>query len=313
MTPGQIVGVVLGCLAFVFFVYTIVLGCVMYSMTLKRNAIIGKLSRKNFAKNLDKYGVDYSWFDSVRKEKIIIENNGTKLCGFLIRTQKVSDKIAILNHGYFQDHKDMQPFAEFFLSKGYNVLMPDARACGESDGDVIGMGYLDRLDIKKWVETTINIFGNKCQIILFGVSMGGAAVCMSAAELLPSNVKCVIADSAYDSAYSQFAYVLRKRTLLREFPVIKIANKCAKLFGKYSLREASTIKHVAKSKLPILFIHGSKDGFVPAYMSHNLFHTLRPEMREIYISNGSDHMTSYHDNPKEYSEIVDKWLDRWVK
>lgn len=313
MTTGKIIALVAGTIAFLFFMLTVVLGIIAYFVTIQRTALIGRKMNKRFHKRIEKYGIDYSWFDENQPEKMMIENEGLKLCGFLVRAKKFSNKVAIINHGYFQNHKDMQVFAQLFLEKGYNVFMPDARAHGESEGNTVGMGWLDRKDLSAWINVMIEVFGKEAKIVLFGVSMGAATCCMTAGEQLPKNVKCVISDCVYDSAYSQFAYVLKKRTFLGEFPVIKIANRFAKWIGKYSLRDASTIKQVAKTKLPILFIHGSKDNFVPAYMSHNLFHTVKPNLREIYISNGADHLLAYKTNPKEYSDRVDKWLEKWVK
>ncbi|WP_143805201.1 alpha/beta hydrolase, partial [Oenococcus oeni] len=82
---------------------------------------------------------------------------------------------------------------------GFNVLLPDDRGHGQSMGEYISFGWLDRLDYLQWLKKIIKRVGPKSEILLFGVSMGASTVEMLSGEDLPSQVKCVIADCGYSS------------------------------------------------------------------------------------------------------------------
>lgn len=96
---------------------------------------------------------------------------------------------------------------------GFNILAPDARGHGKSEGDYIGMGYKDRLDITSYIYEIINKFSiNKPEpeILLYGCSMGAATVMMTLAEKLPNNVKACIADCGYSSVWAELSYQFKK-------------------------------------------------------------------------------------------------------
>ena len=85
----------------------------------------------------------------------------------------------------------MFTFAAYYGRQGYHVLMPDLRGCGESGGDFIGMGWPDRLDMLQWINWIIQR-DPEAQIVLHGISMGGATVMMTAGESLPPQVKAIV-------------------------------------------------------------------------------------------------------------------------
>lgn len=308
-----IVIVVLSSILAAVILLTTATGFTGYFLSLRRGNALGRRINRVYQKGIEKYACDYSWWDNQSADKLVMENDGLKQVAFLLKTETYSKKIAILLHGYFQNHKDMQPYIKMFLDNGINVLAPDARAHGGSEGKTVGMGWLDRTDILKWIEMIIQLYGPDCEIVLHGISMGAATMCITAGdENLPANVKCVISDSAFDSAYTLFSYLLR-RFLAIPFLVLPLATKFSKWMGGYDIRRANCLPHVAGTKLPILFIHGEKDRFVPTYMSSNLYHTHQPEGREIYLVAKAKHCMSYAVNPKEYTRFVMKFTRSYLK
>lgn len=166
-------------------------------------------------------------------------------------------------HGYrstgFQDMNDV---AQVYYEKGYNVLVPDLRGHGRSEGQTIGLGWLDRLDLLQWIDAILAQDG-EAEILLHGCSIGGASALMASGEKLPPQVKLIIADSSFTSVYSEFKWLLRRYT---KYPVSRfmvLANRYARRKVGYSLIRASVTRQLGSNHLPILLLHGQEDQFVP--------------------------------------------------
>lgn len=187
-----------------------------------------------------------------------------------------SHQYAVCIHGYTNGRKAMRRFAAVFHSWGYHVLLPDNRAHGDSEGKWMGMGYLDARDIVEWIGRIVQQDPN-AQIFLMGQSMGGATVMMASGLTLPSNVKFLVEDCGYTSVWEEFKVQIRKMHLPC-FPFLYIASWWCKLIAGYSFQEASSVKALARNELPILFIHGERDGFVPyAMLDQNVAATHAPK------------------------------------
>lgn len=213
-------------------------------------------------------------------------------------------------HGYRSNGKrDMAYVASQFSDEGYNVLVPDLRAHGRSSGTVIGMGWLDRLDLLQWIQEIL-AFDREAEIILFGGSMGAASVMMVSGENLPQNVKGLIADCGYTSVYGEFQTMLRSAFKLPAFPIMTLANWLAKLRVGYSLKEASSIKQLKKNTLPILFIHGTGDKFVPHQMIYQNMEATAG-VKESLLIEGAPHLSSFVYEPEHYFGTVFEFLQRY--
>jgi len=158
-------------------------------------------------------------------ELSIISNDKLKLKlhADVYQNDKAKTKWAIVTHGYTADAASMTRWARHFYEQGFHVLAPDLRGHGKSEGNYIGMGWHDRLDMLQWINEIIQIDKN-AEILLFGISMGGATVMMASGEELPPNVKVIVEDCGYSSVSEVFIYQLDDLFGLPEFPVIQAAN-----------------------------------------------------------------------------------------
>lgn len=220
-----------------------------------------------------------------------------------------SQKWVIVLHGYGYNGRMMYYVARRFYKKGYNVLVPDLRGHGISGGNYVGMGWHDRLDLIKWIKQIIKIDKN-AKIVLYGVSMGASTILMASGEKLPKNVKCIISDCAFTSAYEVFNHQLRKSKKVPVFPFLDIMNILCKIKNRYSLKQASAIKQLKKNKLPIFFIHGAIDDFVPTHMVFDLYKRANCE-KELMIVNNAGHTVSEIVERKIYWRRVTLFLDKY--
>lgn len=252
---------------------------------------------------------DLEWLlaESGYKDKYVKSNDGLKLHSYEVKNAKKTNNWVIVVHGYTSEGKLMSSFAKPFYDMGYNVLIPDLRGHGKSEGDYIGMGWDDRLDIIKWIGHILEEDKN-ANIVLHGVSMGAATVMMTSGEELPSNVKAIIEDCGYTSIKDEFSYQLKVLFNLPAFPVINAASAVCKVRAGYWIGEGSAIKQVAKSKTPMLFIHGDADDFVPYFMLDEVYNAANCKKEKLVIK-GARHAKAASTDPELYWDTIKKFID----
>lgn len=243
-------------------------------------------------------------------ERVIFSEDGLCLRGLLLKNPSQGPWV-ILCHGYMGSAEGMAVYARKFYERGYQILMPDARGHGKSEGDYIGMGWPERRDIVRWAEYLV--WKEKAEkIALVGGSMGAATVMMASGEKLPEQVRAVVEDSGYTSAWDEFHYQLKMLYHLPAFPLLYITELFARIRAGYSLREASALKQVAKCRIPILFIHGRKDSFVPYQMLQPLYGAASC-VKEYYVAENAGHTEAYRAEPVEYWNRVFGFLDKYME
>ena len=231
--------------------------------------------------------------------------------GLTLRAKKFtpaenSNRWAILVHGYGRDGRFAYDYAEEYLKCGWNVLIPDLRASGTSDGEYITMGALESRDVFDWAKK-ISDANPDAKIILHGVSMGAATALMTAA-LNPHNVVAVVEDCGYTSAYEMFAAQLEKLFGLPEFPVMTCANFVCKFKTGVKISDAAPLAVIDKISMPVLFIHGDADKLVPFEMMGRLFDACTAP-KEKFVVAGAGHADAKPSNPAAYFDKVFAFLE----
>ncbi len=222
-----------------------------------------------------------------------------------------SHRYAILIHGYMGDRTQMRDIAAVYFQWGFSTLLPDNRAHGESDGKWIGMGWLDKDDILLWIRRIVAEDRN-AEIVLHGVSMGGAAVMMASGLSLPDNVKAIAEDCGYTSVWAIFRDELKALYHLPSFPLLHSFALFSKLFAGYSPKEASSIKALKASSIPILFIHGDSDHFVGTYMLELNYSAKQGEKEKLLIHDAG-HAEAYLREPELYFSTLKAFLSNFMR
>ncbi len=220
-----------------------------------------------------------------------------------------SDLWVICVHGYQSEHSSVEDVGEAFYRQGYNVLLPDLRGHGNSEGEYIGMGLHDSLDILSWIDTILQ--GNpQGKIVLFGQSMGAATVMITAGqESLPQQVFAVVEDCGYTDSYQMMVEQLDYRYGLPEFPLMPMTNFMAEFRTDYDMRDASPMEYLKNATVPILFIHGDTDTFVLPYMLDELYNSYQGEKERLLVS-GADHVASRNVEPENYFNTLFQFVEK---
>ncbi|NOU92408.1 alpha/beta fold hydrolase [Paenibacillus sp. LMG 31456] len=253
------------------------------------------------------------WEEQAFGEWSMISNDGIKLHAYYLSADQPTNKTVILAHGYSGHAEQMRDLGRMYRdSLGFNILIPNARGHGRSEGNYIGFGWSERMDYVKWIDKVIEHTGSHAQIVLHGVSMGGATVIMTSGEDLPPNVKVIVEDCGYTSVKEQLSYQLKRMYHLPSFPLVRSTSMVAKIRAGYFFGEASALEQVKKSKTPTLFIHGDADLFVPTEMVYQLYEN-SPTQKKLFIVAGAGHGMARQTDPEGYDREVAQFIGRYVR
>lgn len=251
-------------------------------------------------------------FKTLPLEQVKMESGGNTLRAELLLPEKSNGILLIACHGARSSGLGEFAFeADYFYGGGFTVLMPEHRGCGISDGKFMGYGTHESKDTLLWLSYAKQRFPN-LQIFLLGVSMGAATVLMMSDQISPQDVKGIIADCAYTSAWDEFKYQLKTSFHLPAFPILHICDLLCRLYAHYSFKDASPVDHVKHAKVPVLFIHGKEDDFVPFYMEKELYDACGSE-KTLLAVDGAVHARSYHRNSALYEKTLNLFFEKYSR
>ncbi len=287
-----------------------------YRRTMKRNKV--KVER-----TMKMSGTDWTQYMPLMEERkahmLSVPHEEVSICSkdnlklFATHFPGKEKKIVICFHGYTsQGMSDYIGLSDYYLRKGYGMLLPDARAHGKSEGEYIGFGCLDRWDALRWIKWVIEKYGEDVQILLHGTSMGGATVLMASGLTLPKQVKGIISDCGFTSPKYVFTHVLHTMYHLPAFPMIQIADFVNKRKAGYGLDECNAAREVRKATVPILLIHGEKDFFVPCSMCEEIYENCASDVKKLIVKDAS-HAESYYKDTRAYEKALDDFIGGILK
>lgn len=269
---------------------------------------------RTYEKMYEDYPFLRPWVDSLNshdalRDTFIVADDGTRLHAYYIEAPEESDNTAVVVHGHQWCAVNMFHIAYMYNhDMRFNVLLPELRSHGESEGTHIQMGWLDRKDVRVWMDVANDIFGGNTKMTIHGISMGAATTMMVSGEPdQPDFLKCYVEDCGYTSVWDEFSFVIQHDYHLKPFPFLHIANIMCKWKYGWDFREASSLDMVKKSTKPMLFIHGMNDTYVPSPMVYELYDAKSGD-KAIWTKPGVAHTRMYHDHKEEYTQEVRKFV-----
>lgn len=219
-----------------------------------------------------------------------------------------SKRVVICFHGYTsQGMSDYIGLSDYYMKRNFSMLLVDERAHGDSEGEYIGFGCLDRMDAQGWIEWVIEKCGEDVSILLHGISMGGATVLMTSGLKLPVQVKGIVSDCGFTSAKEVFTHVLHSMYHLPAFPMIQISSLVNRKKAGYGLDDCNAAREVQKAEVPILLIHGDADTFVPCSMCEKIYENCASKKQKLIVK-GAAHAESYYKDTEAYEQALNEFI-----
>lgn len=244
-----------------------------------------------------------------RRDVLISSVDGLRLHAHVLRQDDPAHRWAVCIHGYGDAADSMGLYGRHYAEAGWNVVLPDLRGHGESEGSYVGYGWDDRLDMVAWVARIMRR-DPQANIVLHGVSMGAATALLTAGGALPSSVKAVVSDCSYTSALAILRHVFEGSDMKGPAgPAMSALRATAKRKVHFDLKNADALRAVRSSKTPTLFIHGVSDDFVPATMMADLYETAKCPKEFLWVPRAG-HARAAAEDPALYWETVDDFLRR---
>ena len=229
------------------------------------------------------------WYSKMKHlnniEKLYIHSyDKLNLAGFLIKNNiENNNKFVIICHGFGGNHFCHLDIGMGFYKLGFNVLFIDQRAYGDSEGKYSSLGWKESIDIYKWINYIVKRFSNS-NIVLWGISMGGASVMRTCSMNLPKNVKLCISDCGFNKFTDVAKDVVRKLKIPKiiGYPIIYSIILMARLRNKTNLLYSCS-EYLKKSKLPLLLFHGTNDILVPVKNSIDIFKSYNNNKKLVLV------------------------------
>lgn len=230
--------------------------------------------------------------NAVSKTLTVESFDGLKLKAYYAPCGKSTDTFVLLVHGYDSDaFTAFGSQIKFYKDLGYDVIVIDQRACGNSEGKYVTFAVNESRDVADWCHYITSEFKNCKNIVLHGISLGGASVLLSLDKQLPSEAKCIIDDCGFDSPEGILHHVLKKDYHLPSF-IRKTAIIFCEILCKCRFRGVNTEDVLKNADLPVLFIHGALDTYVPYYMSEDNYKAAKNPF-EFYTVADAHHANSF--------------------
>ncbi|MFR4053032.1 MAG: alpha/beta hydrolase [Clostridium perfringens] len=303
-----IILIIIAILVIVFFLAT---GLYIFKSTVTREL---HDIEKSYSRYVENNLFDEALYNSASKEDITLKSfDGLNLTSTLIMNENPTNKFIVLVHGVSICYVGSLKYFDIFYKNGFNVLIVNQRRHGKSEGKYSTYGFYEKYDVNMWIEYLKSRFGNDIILGLHGESMGAGTVM----ETIPLNdsIKFVIEDCGYSNFHELIGFQIThayKNRLVRKIlrPSLIFANFFMKTKAKFSMKKIVPIDIVSSTSLPMMFIHGKEDYFVPWYMAVDLYKAKTKGYKELYLVEGAKHAEALEVNKILYEKKIMTFIEK---
>lgn len=238
----------------------------------------------------------------------IISFDGLRLHADFLRGEPGTKVTMIFCHGYKSEAAfDFAAMYDFYRSLGYNLVYLNMRAHGKSGGKYIGFGVLDRFDVQSWAKKVAELFPDT-SIFLHGMSMGAASILQSADLELDPAVCGIIADCGFSSTNEVFRNLVGGLYHLPATPFVDIFEAVNRMTAGYGFTDADSVRSMEKSRLPLAYICGDCDRYVPLDMAMRIYNVCVQD-KVLLIAEGAGHAASFMTENEKYRNLITEFIN----
>ncbi len=254
-----------------------------------------------------RYGTDL-------QDVVINAADGAELRAWYVQPRDFNGSGVILLHGITDNREGMAGYGRLFLDRGYAVLLPDARAHGESGGELATYGLKESDDLHRWV-SWLYAHGLAPQQCVYGLGESYGAALLLESLAVETRFCAVAAENSFSTAremsYERVSGPLRLapwfgRTLGR--PVIASAVFYARMRYGIDLLRPSPLDALEHSSVPVLLIHGERDVSISPRHSIILA-AAAPSHVRLWLVPNAGHTMAWSAAHQEFESRVLGWFN----
>ena len=294
--------------------------CLFVKAVVTPSGISRRTVKKVRERNIQFGNVDFEPYDKANKEVFMFPvsggEEGVELSCVLIRAEQLippgehcqpkRETCVIIAHGFAENKDNSVKYAYDFLSMGFHVLLYDHRAFGASTAKYCSMGVYESSDLSALIDETKRRLGEHVAIGLHGESMGSISSFMALEK--NNAIEFIVSDCGptYMRDFSKEAY-----EAMTHLPIgfaNPIMNSISKNRYGFDMDDIRPADGVAKTEIPILFIHGTEDHLVPTRMCPELYKLARNPHSRMVLFEGAGHAQSHYSDPIKYKQEIYDFL-----
>jgi uncharacterized protein len=230
--------------------------------------------------------------------------DGAALAGWLFTTGRPARGTVLVAHGVGGWRAHATAYAEFLLDAGFDVLAPDARGHGESQG-IATYGILEADDVRRWAAWARARSGGGC-VYALGASMGGAHVLQ--AEAAGPTFCAVVTDGAFATFFEAGLDRIARRLPFGDAgrwvgrPAAWAGLGYVRLAYGVNLLAANPVDGIGRIRAPLLLIHGDADRNTPPYHAAALARAA--PRATLWLIPGASHTGTWGAAPQEFPRRI---------
>lgn len=264
--------------------------------------------RQSVFNHKDEFYAQYGKGESVRATAF----DSIELAGSLYKNGD-SHKYFVGSHGLLNTKDQTLLYGSYFYEDGYNLLVFDLRGHGESGGEYIGLGEIDKEDYRTWANWVAK-YDPQAQIVLYGKSVSAVALMNSLGEGLPDNVKCVVEDCGFTNLWDGTVRILWDSNHIPVFPLLYVVDNVIEYRVGASLKEIDVSDSLSNNRIPILLVNGDNDDFVPLAEIEKIESLIPKDVPyESIIIPGAGHGQAIFTDPQRFVNGVLDFCDKYIK
>ncbi|MBL07144.1 MAG: hypothetical protein CL773_04765 [Chloroflexi bacterium] len=242
-------------------------------------------------------------------EDIFVTEDNIKLSGWFIKNE--NPQTVIMIHGVDSNKSDgyMLDLIKDVYEMDYSIFAFDLRAHGDSEGNNLGLAYVERKDLKASIDYLRDSYSIE-EMVLYGISYGGTIV-LSNSSMDPS-IKGIIADSPFYDLPELMAAEVSSRTFIPEsiakllkFGIIRSIDF---LYDIETNDIISGLKSISNFQHPILLYHCLDDDRIPISHSDRI-NEFSPEGSKYLVYEECEHAKGYEYYKEDYLNNLKKYIE----
>ena len=269
-----------------------------------------EIEKTKYKKYAELIRLSHDWLCQHKAQDVYTQSrDGLKLHALWVPAENARGTV-LFAHGYRSTYLvDFGGAMDLYHRQGFNLLIPDQRSHGKSEGKYITFGVKESKDMLCWLAYHNANFGN-FPVLLSGLSMGASTMMYLADEPLTDNARGFVVDCGFSSPYTILDSVFRSVTHLPGWLCLWATNIFTKLFAGFGLREKDSRKTLAKNRLPIIMVHGKADDFVPCAMSEEAYGICTGEKQQLFVEEAG-HGLSFLVDKEAYVAAVNAFIEKY--